>query len=609
MRKIVSLITAVIISCGFTVHSYCSVRNIPRDNYPRPQFERREWKNLNGEWSYVFDFARSGMDRKLFESKGFDKKIMVPFCPQSKLSGVGYRDFISGMWYHRIITVPDSWKGRKILLHFQAVDYFAGVYVDGRCVAEHWGGSTPFSADISAYADGKNHDLVVRVEDDERGNNIPRGKQSSDYYSSGCSYTRTTGIWQTVWMESVSNYGLSGVYIKPDPDQGRFVADPSFYALYRGEKLRVTVYDGKKKVCVRTIDASDASSVILPVRNAKLWSPESPFLYDFVFEAMDSSGKIIDSVRSYSGMRKVSIIGNRIYLNNEPYYLRLVLEQGFYPDGIWTAPSDAAMKHDIELALLAGFNGARLHQKVFDERFLYWADKLGYLVWDEFPNWGADVNYVETETNFLPEWTDVVKRDRNHPSIIAWTPFNETWEMPSDKERAKQARRIIRDVYKVTHDLDYRPVNDASGLYHVVTDLWTVHNYEQDPEKLSALLSGKDGRLFMQDPKREADYNGQPYLIDEYGGLRWIKGQKFSEKSWGYGRPPRSPEEFYLRLEKLTDAILGAKHVCGYCYTQFTDVEQEQNGIYNYDRSEKFDMKRIHDIFAKTPEGYSNSSK
>ncbi len=579
---------------------------IPRAEYPRPQFERADWVNLNGDdWTYEFDFGKSGMNRKLYDSKGFKDVITVPFCPESKLSGVGYLDFIPAMWYHRAIQMPMGWNGKRVKLNFGGVDFFAAVYIDGKLVGRHWGGNSPFTCDITeAVADGKSHNLVVRVEDDLRSGIQPTGKQCGNYNSEGCHYTRTTGIWQTVWMEPVDAAGLKSVYIIPDLDRGRFVVEPEFYGFADGQAVEVLIKDGSKVVSRNRQKASPALSMEMPVKNVKTWSPESPFLYDVVLNVYDKDGRLLDTVNSYAGMRKIHVEGNRYYLNNKPYYLRLVLDQGFYPDGIWTAPSDEALRRDIELSMAAGFNGARLHQKVFEERFHYWADKLGYLTWGEAPSWGANMNNPLSARNFIPEWCSVVVRDRNHPSIVAWTPFNETWERPDNDEAALQHDRMVEDVYALTHSLDYRPVNDCSGNYHVITDLWTVHNYEQDPAKLAEWLVVKDGRYPCQDPKRDVPYAGQPFFIDEYGGIKWVVGKEFSEISWGYGQGPRTIEEFYQRLEGLTDAILAVPYMSGYTYTQLTDVEQEQNGVYNYDRTPKFDMERIRSIFGKVPENF-----
>lgn len=580
--------------------------SMPRPEYPRPQFVREDWVNLNGTWSYEFDFSRSGMDRRLFESEGFEGSITVPFAPQSELSGVGFKDFIPEMWYHRTISVPDGWAGKRIILHFGAVDYIASIYIDGKIVGRHWGGSSSFDVDITRLVNpGQEHDLVVRVEDDERSGQYAKGKQCGRYDTFGCEYTRTTGIWQTVWMEPVPMTGLKDAYIVPDLDQSRFMVEPSYYGLEAGQQLRVKILDGDKVVSQKTVPASSQSSVDLPVKKVKTWSPESPFLYNVELEVLSADGTVTDKVLSYAGMRKVHIEGNRIFLNNEPVYLRLVLDQGFYPDGVWTAPSDDALKHDIELSMAAGFNGARLHQKVFEPRFHYWADRLGYLTWGESASWGANINNPLSARNFLTEWEETVVRDRNHPSIIMWTPFNETWEHPEDREAAREACRMVSDVYELTKNLDYRPCHDVSGNYHVVTDVFSVHQYMQNPDDLKAWLAPVDGHVRQADLEhREVEYDGQPYLVDEYGGIKWVDGQEYSEISWGYGDAPKTLEEFYERLEALTDVILGYGHICGYCYTQLTDVEQEQNGIYNYDRTPKFDMEKIRAVFSKVPEGF-----
>lgn len=579
---------------------------VPRAEYPRPQFERPDWVNLNGEWTYELDLGKSGMNRELYNSKGFANKITVPFAPESKLSGVAHTDFIPAMWYHKTIQMPAEWKGKDVKLNFGAVDFFAGIYLDGKLVGRHWGGSSPFSVDITDYvSDGKPHDLVVRVEDDVRSGVQPAGKQSARYQSHGCMYTRTTGIWQTVWMEPVDHLGLNSAYVVPDLDRSRFIVEPEFRNITEGQKVEVVVKDNGKTVATVKEAAAPGLKIIVPVKKAKTWSPEDPFLYDVVLNVYDKGGKLVDSVNSYAGMRKVHIDGNVFYLNNKPYFQRLVLDQGFYPDGIWTAPSDEALRRDIELSKEAGFNGARLHQKVFEERFHYWADKLGYLTWGESPSWGGDLNKTETARNFLPEWTAVVKRDRNHPSIVAWTPFNETWERPDNDEGGLQHDRTLENVYELTKTLDYRPINDTSGNYHVKTDMWTLHNYNQNADGLADWLRVKeDGSYPQQDAKREVAYDGQPVFIDEFGGIKWVVGKQFAHDSWGYGEGPKSEEEFYQRLESLVDAVNNTPYMQGYCYTQLTDVEQEQNGVYNYDRTPKFDMKRIKAIFSKVPERY-----
>ncbi len=578
----------------------------PRPEYPRPQLVRDSWINLNGPWSYAFDFGQSGRERGFQSRTDFSDlpnsgTITVPFCPESQLSGVEHTDFIEMMWYHRQVSVPASWTGQRIVLHFGGVDYECEIFVDGVAVGRHWGGTVAFSFDVTDHVKpGETHDLVVFVRDEVRSGIQPGGKQCHAYRSFGCLYTRTTGIWQTVWMEAVPEFGLKDIQIIPDLDNASFVVVPAFFAERQGLRFRATVRASGKVVDRRTLVASSGLPYVLPLANPRAWSPDDPFLYDLTFEVLDGT-TVIDTVRSYAGLRKVHVEGNRLFLNNRPFYLRLVLDQGFYPDGLWTAPSDEALKRDIELSMAAGFNGARLHQKVFEPRFHYWADRLGYVTWGESSSWGIDVTDPISARNFLSEWREIVCRDRNHPSIIAWTPFNETRGGAGHPQHA----RLHIDAYELCHSLDpTRPVNDASGYAHVRTDLWTVHNYTQDPDALQALLTpDPKGGVWRNVPEHEVPYAGQPYIIDEFGGIKWIPSEElvFAEDSWGYGDDPQTLDAFYLRLEGLVDAVLSHDHICGYCYTQLTDIEQEQNGIYNYDRSPKFDMARVSDIFRKEP--------
>jgi len=580
------------------------VTDIPRPEHPRPQFIREDWINLNGQWTFTFDHGKSGMDlgRQLYQSKGFDETITVPFCPESRLSGVEHTDFIEAMWYHRTIEVPDHLEGKRIISHFGAVDYESELFIDGVSLGIHFGGTVSFSHDISSYVEpGKTHHLVLRVLDETRdGWAQPAGKQSPAYQPWGARYTRTTGIWQTVWMEATDTCGLKNIHIIPDLDGKRFIVLPRFYDLRQGLGLKATLKTGDTVVTEAGGPAAQNGALVLQMDDPRSWCPDDPFLYDLILEVTDSNGSLLDTVKSYAGLRKIHIENDRMFLNNKPIYQRLVLDQGFYPEGIWTAPSDEALKRDIELSMKAGFNGARLHQKVFEERFHYWADRLGYLTWGESSSWGCDINKPASARNFITEWGEIVVRDRNHPSIIAWTPFNETYSI-TDR---KQHYRIHRDSYDLCKMLDpTRPVNDASGYIHVKTDLWTVHSYAQDPKKLlEQLTPDPDTGVFRNIPDKEVEYTGQPYLIDEYGGIKWIPPERkaYADDSWGYGAPD-TIEGFYERLEALTDVVLGQSHISGYCYTQLTDVEQEQNGIYNYDRTEKFDMARITTIFRKEP--------
>lgn len=580
-----------------------------RNEYPRPQFERDEWICLNGEWEYRFDFSKSGEEQNWKNAGAFEGKINVPFCPESKLSGVGFTDFIEMMWYRRTLDIPAGWNGKKILLHFGGVDYRCVVYLDGQEAGCHTGGSAAFTIDLTRFVQpGKTQNLVVRVEDDTRSGLQPLGKQSTRRESHACSYTRTTGIWRTVWMEAVDPFALKTCRIIPDYDNGAFTFLPEFHAVRRGLKLTTSILDHGKEVCSRTLNAGPGAFT-LPLEQPKEWNPETPFLYDIVLTLRDENGTVLDTVKSYAGLRKIHLENGRCYLNNQPVFLRFVLDQGFYEDGIWTAPSDEALKHDIELSMQAGFNGARLHQKCFDDRFHYWADKLGYLTWAEFPDWGmsfwqhfgpCDPDYQRSFRDYLAEWSAVVEQFANHPSIIAWTPFNETCSCYD----AEEHRRIIADVYDLTHRLDpTRPVNDTSGYCHVKTDLWTVHLYAQSAEKLDEAINRQP--VFMLDPEFEKSaWDGQPYIVDEYGGVRFIPEgrQPFSKVSWGYNKEQLSQAETEQRITGLTRTLTENPRVAGYCYTQLTDIEQEQNGIYNYDRTPKFDAEAVRSCFSRKPD-------
>ncbi len=574
--------------------------SIPRPEHPRPQFERSDWRNLNGTWTFVFDHGKSGVDRELTKSIGFDRKITVPYCIESSLSGVAHTDFVECLWYHRRLDVPKDWSDRNVMLHFGGVDHMTELYLDGVFVGRHYGGNAAFSFDITKFVRfGESHELVLQVRDELRSNTQPAGKQCPYYKSRGCLYTRVTGIWQTVWMEAVAQTGLCTAQIIPDLDSRRFVVIPTFHSVRRGQRFHVTAStDGH---VVASVDASANNGIpcSLFIQNPRIWSPEDPHLYDLVLEVREADGTVVDRVTSYGGMRKIHIEGDRIFLNNEPLYQRLVLDQGYWPDGVWTAPSDAALKKDIELSLACGFNGARLHEKVFEDRFHYWADKLGYLTWVEGPFWADGPVFLHDQgtpwlaRNSLAEWREIVEASRNHPSIITWSPFNEAWHLANENEH----KRLVKDAYELTRSLDpSRPVNDASGGYHVVTDVYTVHCYEQDPEKFHKMLRGTaEVPVYRPHKDREVAYAGQPYLVDEFGGIKWIprNEEPYADNSWGYGEPPRSLREFYARLHGLVQAIKQLPNCAGFCYTQLVDVEQEQNGLYTYAREPKFDLKKL----------------
>jgi len=573
--------------------------SIPRSEYPRPQFKRDDFLILNGVWTYEFDFLEEGKEKKWFLSSGFTNKILVPFPPESKLSGVEYKDFINSIWYHRKIIVPKKWKNKKIILHFGAVDYECFLYIDGNFVGYHLGGCSSFQFDITSFVKfEKEQNLILWVKDDPKSTVQPSGKQSSKINSYECYYTRVTGIWQTVWLEAVSEFGLKECQIIPDFDNKKMILIPQYYNIQRDYRLNIKVFkNNEKEVFYENILLNNGIPISIPFSSEVIpWSCENPFLYDIILEVKDKDNKIIDKVKTYTGIRKIHIAKNEIFLNNEPIYLRFVLLQGYYPDGIWSAPTDEDLKNDIILSQKAGFNGGRLHQKVFEERFHFWADKLGFLTWAEFPSWGIDITNPEAHRNFLTELSEVIVRDRNHPSIIAWVPFNETYY--KDKKCSVEQKFVQRKSYDFCKNLDpTRPVNDASGYVHIKTDIWSSHIYDQDSEELEKKLNEN---VFVNFPELECKYEGQPYFVDEFGGTRFINKSQ-NDKGWGYGDACKSKEEFYSRIERLVNCILRCKYIKGYCYTQLTDVEQEKNGLYTYDRKGKFDIKRIRKIFSKNP--------
>jgi beta-galactosidase/beta-glucuronidase len=583
--------------------------SIPRPEYPRPQFVRPDWLCLNGEWQFEIDAGDSGLERGLLHRELQDR-IVVPFCPESPLSCIGRTDFMNAVWYRRTVTIPETWDGRRVLLHFQAVDYDATVWVNGVEVGRHRGGFTPFTCDLSDVASpGETVTIVVRARDDHRPPQ-PRGKQSQRYANHSCLYTRTTGIWQTVWMEPVPGPALRRPRMTPDVANGVIRLEQPISSHRPGLQLRSTLRDAKGMVCTAACAADAGLSPCLdlpiPEGRRRLWSPDDPHLYDLDIELVDADGTTVDRATSYAGLRGVTIDGQAIKINGQVIFQRLVLDQGYYPDGIMTAPSDEALRRDIELGLAAGFNGARLHQKVFEERFLYHADRLGYLVWSEFADWGCQGygppdNHQQPGATYVTQWLEVLARDYSHPCIVGWCPLNETWQPISD--RITVLDDVTRAMFLAAKAMDAtRPVLDASGYSHRVpeADVYDCHDYEQDVTRFEAhhagLAAGKPFYNGPQDRPRSIPYGGQPFFVSEFGGIWWNPDARPDEASWGYGQRPETIEEFYQRFEGLCNVLLDDPHMFGYCYTQLTDVYQEQNGIYTFDRRAKFDLERLRQV-------------
>lgn len=570
---------------------------ILRPEYPRPQMVRSEWRNLNGSWEFEIDHGGSGRERGLVGTE-LSQKIMVPFCPESKLSGIENKDFMAAVWYRRTFELPQDWKNKRVLIHFGAVDYQAEVWINGVSVGTHRGGYTSFSFDITDKLQSEQNTITVCAEDDSRSGLQPRGKQSTLYHSHKCDYTRTTGIWQTVWLECVNETYVNSLKFYPDPENESVHVETKLNQCTNTKMdLNIDVmYEGASVGnYTASICGVDNIRVTIPLSEIHLWGVGAPNLYD-VNVTVNVNETVIDELTSYFGLRMISTHDDAMYINGKPVFQRLVLDQGFYPDGIYTAPSDDALRRDIELSLEMGFNGARLHEKIFEERYLYWADRLGYIVWGEHANWGLDISTATGLENFLPEWVEAVERDFNHPSIVGWCPFNETWDHFS-ANAARQDNEVLRIVYQVTKAIDTtRPVIDTSGNYHVITDVYDVHDYEQDPAKFAKKFEPmkNGGDAYDTHPDRQK-YEGQPYFVSEYGGIWWSPDASV-QNSWGYGNRPETEREFLERYDGLTTTLLTNPRICAFCYTQLYDVEQEANGLYTYDRQPKFDPQIIREI-------------
>jgi hypothetical protein len=557
--------------------------NIPRPEYPRPDLARDEWLNLNGRWGFEMDPACTGTERGMPGEVTLKQDIVVPFCMESELSEIQHLDFVNGVWYRRDFKIPETWAGMRIMLRFEAVDYETRVWVNGREVGHHRGGYTPFGFDITdALRRGENA-LTVYVEDDTRSTLQPRGKQSERYASHGCDYTRTTGIWQTVWLEPVPAAHIERLHMTPIPDAGILRMDVHTSAQAHDSSVRMVVAaEGVTVADVTGHVVGNLAMIGTHIPDLRWWSPTDPFLYDITMTLSAPDGSR-DEITSYVGMRSLGIQGKALLLNGKPKFQRLVLDQGFYPDGICTAPSDEALKRDIEISMGLGFDGARLHMRVFERRFLYWADQLGYLTWGEYANWGADYSDPAVLARVHEEWSTVLQRDINHPSIVGWCPFNET--------TTEQDPDTLRAIYRTTKLADpTRPCIDTSGYVHTgQTDVYDSHCYEQDVDTFAARFEPMvTGGEIWRNPENEDAYYGQPCFVSEYGGIWWDPDQK-DAAAWGYGDRPNSEEEFIERYRGLTETLLRNPEMCAFCYTQLTDVEQEVNGLYTYDRKPKFD--------------------
>jgi beta-galactosidase/beta-glucuronidase len=577
--------------------------------HPRPQLQRSGWMSLDGEWEFAFD--REGV-LTYPDQVVFDRRIRVPFAPETPLSGIGDESFTRAVWYRRVIEPVVVSPGQRVMLCFGAVDYCATVWIDGRLAGTHSGGYTPFAFDVAALLSAEGpHEVVVRAEDDPHDLAKPRGKQDWQREPHRIWYPRTTGIWQTVWLETLPASWIETM--RWDASLAHW--DIGLEATIGGERrddlrleVRLTIGDGPGgEVLAHDVYAVIAGEVhrriALPdpgiddARNGLLWRPQSPTLINAEIRLLDAAGTVIDAVASYTALREVRVQGDRFLLNGRPFRLRLVLDQGYWPEGGLTAPDNDALRRDIELALEMGFNGVRKHQKVEDPRYLYWADRLGLLVWAEMPS--AYRFTRRAMGRVASEWLEAVNRDVSHPCVVAWVPFNESWGVPNLPVVSAQ-RDWVQSLYHLTRALDpTRPVIGNDGWESVATDMIGVHDYDKRPEKLRERYQDVDdvpqvlrhellhGRL----TSLEDAYAGQPVILSEFGGIAFTPSGARAG-SWGYDRAETAADlaEAYGRLLQVvnTSSILA-----GFCYTQFADTYQEANGLLSADRTPKFPLELI----------------
>lgn len=580
-----------------------------RTEYPRPQFVRDNWINLNGQWDFTFDDENQGLAKKYYESNlAYDQKINVPFAYQSQESGIHDLTPHDIVWYFRNFEVAVK-KTQRVMLHFGAIDYEADVFLNGQHIVQHFGGQIGFSVDITDFLVEGVQSLSVRAHDPHKDETIPRGKQFWEDKSSGIWYTNTTGIWQTVWLEVVDTSHIKDLKITSLYDAGKVQFELVFSQALNLE-LEYNISFKSQEIAQGSV-VLNKNKVIFDVELIQehifrtnyhgegwSWTPESPSLFDVSFK-LKGTDRIYDEIASYFGMRKVHTENGMVYLNNKPYYQKLVLDQGYWPTGLLTAPRDDDFKKDIELSKAMGFNGCRKHQKVEDPRFLYWADQLGFLVWGECA--APTIYNHDSAYRLVEEWSEIIARDYNHPSIITWVPINESWGVPNISHN-RQQQHYSQTMYHYLHALDTtRLVISNDGWAMTETDICAIHNYNHGQkeetkkydyfkETLSSRenLVNKPGSVWPIFAKN-FEYQGQPILLTEFGGIGFdVSG----ETGWGY-TSVSNEEEFLEDYARVMDAVYDSKGLWGYCYTQITDVEQEINGILTYDRKPKCDLQKI----------------
>lgn len=567
--------------------------------HPTPLLEREHWRDLGGTWRFCFEDA--GLWQHPSEVV-FDREIQVPYAPESILSGIHDEGFHSVVWYGLTLTPTAEERAKRLLLHFGAVDYQATVWANGRLVAQHGGGHTPFSADITQQVRaGETVEIVVRAQDNPHDLAKPRGKQDWQREPHSIWYPRTTGIWQTVWLEQVPETYLQKLRWSSDLQRWQIGVELDIMGpispglsvrvrLYRNETLLADDrYGLAQSDLSRQIALSDPG--IDDFRNELLWSPNHPQLLDAVVELMLGE-TVLDRVQSYTALRFVGVTGNRFVLNGRPYYLKMVLDQGYWPQSLMTA-TDAELRRDVELTRQLGFNGVRKHQKIESPRWLYWCDVLGLLVWEEMP---SPYRFTPQAVHCLiQEWTEVLERDRSHPCIVAWVPFNESWGVP-DLPTNPAHRDYVRTLYHLTKTLDpSRPVIGNDGWEHIATDILTIHDYADDPEILRRRYGTLESTRLSLEQQQPADRaltlgdfqsTGQPVMLSEFGGIAYIPDHS---SGWGYSHS-QNEADFIQDYSALLAAIHDCHGLSGFCYTQLTDTFQEKNGLLYADRTPKADL-------------------
>lgn len=588
---------------------------VQRLEYPRPQFARERWITLNGQWNFAFDDQNKGLLNEWFKETIIEAKINVPFAYQTELSGINDQAVHPIVWYQRDFSIPEEWQDNRVTINFNAVDYKAMVWVNGKFAGDNKGGYVGFKFDITDYLVEEVNKVTVRVED-YPSIKQPRGKQTAREEGGwACWYTPITGIWQSVWLEAVGSTSLDHVKLEPNIDNGTVQVHYWLNNFFDPVTLECRVSRDGQEISFTAVEVErrhhrfgdliprNGGSFTLSIPEAKLWFPEEPNLYDLQFRIIQN-GVVLDEVNTYVGMRKISVQDGRVYLNNQPYYLRMILDQGYWPRGVYTPQSIDEIKYDVEITKKFGFNGARKHQKFEDPHYYYYCDKLGLLTWCEM----AACYYYDEEVslNITDEWQRLVVEHYNYPSVMAWVPVNESWGVDQLTEGSQDPRLAnhMNTLYYLTKSLDpTRLVIGNDGWQMALTDLIAIHDYTQDAQEIKRRYE-----VFKQDRHAPVfnhglpvlldgyQFTGQPIMMTEFGGVK-VKEQQV--EGWGYGEEAENYEEMVVRIDELVTMLEEEPEICGYCYTQLTDVEQEVNGLLTYDRQTKVEPEKLAKIFGR----------